>query len=71
METHKMELSLNEFIGLNSVLQKMMKDKDEKIQELNDLYENQIKIRERFVERLIEEIYIYFGIKLIKEVNNG
>jgi hypothetical protein len=71
METHKMELSLNEFIGLNSALQKMMKDKDEKIQELNDLYENQIKIQERFVEKLAEEIYIYFGIKLIKEANNG
>ena len=58
----------NEFIELNSALQKMIKDKDEKIIELNDLYENQLKIQERFIERLIEEIYIYFGIKLVKEV---
>lgn len=68
METYKVETSLNEFIELNSALQKMIKDKDEKIIELNDLYENQLKIQKRFIERLIEEIYIYFGIKLVKEV---
>ncbi len=71
MGVHEMELSQQEFIELNNELLKMIKDKDKEIQELRDLYENQIKIQERFIEKLIEEIYIYFGIKLMKEANNG
>jgi len=63
-----MELSQQEFIELNNELRKMIKDKDKEIRELRDLYENQLKIQDRFIEKLIEEIYIYFGVKLTKEV---
>jgi len=65
-----MELSQQEFIELNNELRKMIKDKDKEIRELRDLYENQLKIQDRFIEKLIEEIYIYFGVKLTKEVKS-
>jgi len=68
MGIHQMELSQQEFIELNNELRKMIKDKDKEIRELRDLYENQLKIQDRFIEKLIEEIYIYFGVKLTKEV---
>jgi len=70
MGFHEMELSQQEFIELNNELRKMIKDKDKEIRELRDLYENQLKIQDRFIEKLIEEIYIYFGVKLTKEVKS-
>jgi|GEM_PF-4743861 len=70
MGIHQMELSQQEFIELNNELRKMIKDKDKEIRELRDLYENQLKIQDRFIEKLIEEIYIYFGVKLTKEVKS-
>ena len=71
MGFHKMELSQEELIELNNKLLEMIKEKEETIQELRDLYENEIKIERRFVEKLIKEIYIYFGIKLMEEGSNG
>ncbi len=70
MGIHQMELSQQEFIELNNELRKMIKDKDKEIRELRDLYENQLKIQDRFIEKLIEEIYIYFGVKLTTEVKS-